>query len=106
MSLHEVQSAPDPHLDEPVQIPITGELDLHTFRPSEIPDLLPEYFDECIKRSIFTVRVIHGKGTGSLREGVHSLLDRLPQVLSWQHPASATTGSWGATWVYLRPDAA
>jgi hypothetical protein len=28
--------------DEPHPVPITGELDLHTFRPSEIGELLPE----------------------------------------------------------------
>jgi DNA-nicking Smr family endonuclease len=106
MSLHEVIPIPEPNPDEPVQFPITGELDLHTFRPSEIGDLLPDYFDECIKRSILTVRVIHGKGTGTLREGVHQLLDKLPQVSSWQWPASPQSGHWGATWVWLRPDAA
>ena len=55
---------------QPVEIPITNELDLHTFRASEVSALLPEYFAECRKRNILRVRVIHGKGTGALREGV------------------------------------
>lgn len=92
--------------DEPIQFPITGELDLHAFRPSEIGDLLPDYFAECIKRGILTVRVVHGKGSGNLREGVHRLLEKLPEVLSWQWPAGGQSGCWGATWVWLRPDAA
>jgi DNA-nicking Smr family endonuclease len=104
--IHELGPDPDSATDEPIPFPITGELDLHTFRPSEIGDLLPDYFAECIKRGILTVRVIHGKGTGTLREGVHRLLETLPVVESWQWPASPTTGHWGATWVYLRPDAA
>jgi DNA-nicking Smr family endonuclease len=83
------------------EVPITGELDLHTFRAGELGELLPEYFAECRKRGIFTVRVIHGKGTGALREGVHRLLDRLPEVLDYQYPAGAGSGSWGATWVRL-----
>ena len=88
--------------DEPVPIEITGVLDLHTFRPSEIGSLLPEYFLECQKKGLTTVRVIHGKGTGALREGVHRLLPNLPQVASWQWPASNQTGGWGATWVWLK----
>lgn len=85
--------------------PITGELDLHTFHPSEIGELLPEYFAECRKLGILSVRVIHGKGTGALREGVHSLLRKLPEVRDFQYPASIATGAWGATWVYLHPAA-
>lgn len=88
--------------EQPVEIPITGELDLHAFRPSEIGDLLPEYFRECAMRGIFSVRVVHGKGTGALREGVHRLLPRLPMVAEWTWPASASAGGWGATWVALR----
>lgn len=82
--------------------PITDELDLHAFRPSEIGELLPEYFAECRKRRILTVRVIHGKGSGALREGVHALLQKLPEVREFQYPAGSNSGAWGATWVFLR----
>ena len=92
----------DPFSDEPVPLPITGELDLHTFRPNEIGDLLPDYFEACLAKGITTVRVIHGKGTGTLREGVHRLLEKLPMVASWQWPAGGQSGTWGATWVWLK----
>lgn len=87
--------------DAPVEVPIRDEIDLHTFRPSEIGGLLPEYFRACRERGILAVRVIHGKGTGTLREGVHRLLDQLPEVETY-HPAGESSGGWGATWVYLR----
>ena len=87
--------------DEPHPVPITNELDLHLFRPSEIGELLPEYFGECQRAGIRGVRVIHGKGTGTLRESVHSLLRKLPEVQVFHYPAAA--GGWGATWVILRP---
>lgn len=92
----------NPFDEAPVEIPITSELDLHTFRASEIGDLLPAYFSECRERGILTVRVIHGKGTGTLREGVHRLLGQMPGVASWTWPAGGRSGGWGATWVYLR----
>ena len=88
--------------EEPVEIPIRDELDLHTFRPNEIGELLPEYFHACREKGILAVRVIHGKGTGALREGVIRLLDKLPEVKSYQ-AAGAGSGGWGATWVYLAP---
>lgn len=86
-----------------VEHPIGPELDLHTFRPGEIGSLIPEYLAECRKRGILRVRLIHGKGSGTLRTGVHQLLARLPEVREWIWPADETSGSWGATWVILRP---
>ncbi len=94
----------DEDLPDEVELPITGELDLHTFRPGDISTLLPDYFEECRKRGILSVRVIHGKGTGALREGVHRVLEKLPGVASWTWPAAATYGGWGATWVHLQAD--
>jgi DNA-nicking Smr family endonuclease len=87
---------------EPIQMPITGELDLHTFRPDEVKDLLPDYFGACREKGILVVRVVHGKGTGNLRRTVHALLSRLPEVSSFA-PAGEQMGGWGATMVTLRP---
>jgi DNA-nicking Smr family endonuclease len=89
-----------------VEIEITHELDLHTFQPGEVSDLLDDYLSECQNRGILTVRVIHGKGTGILRMGVHQKLQRMGIVESIAWPASAETGGWGATWVKLKADAA
>ncbi len=83
-----------------VEIPIDGTLDLHTFNPREVKELLPAYIEECRERGIFEVRVIHGKGTGMLRETVHSILKKLPGIRSFKL-ADETGGSWGATIVQL-----
>ncbi len=88
--------------DDPVRIDITGELDLHTFQPREVVDLLTDYISECQKRHILNVRIIHGKGTGTLRTGVHEKLARMDIIESITWPASASTGGWGATWVRLK----
>lgn len=85
-----------------VDLPIEGVLDLHTFRPDEVKDLLREYFTACREKGILEVRVIHGKGMGILRETVHSVLRRLPEVVSFRI-AGGDAGSWGATIVMLRP---
>lgn len=87
---------------EPVRIPITGELDLHAFRPAEVASLLDEYFAECLRRGLREVRVVHGKGTGTLRTTVHACLRRSPAVTGFRL-GDEHSGGWGATLVTLRP---
>jgi DNA-nicking Smr family endonuclease len=97
-----MSAADNDTIPDVVEHPIGPELDLHTFRPAEIGSLLPEYLAECRKRGLFRVRIIHGKGSGTLRTGVHQLLAHLPEVLQWIWPADETSGAWGATWVVLK----
>lgn len=87
--------------EEPVEIPINGELDLHAFNPGETGSLLPEYLQACLEKEIYTVRIIHGKGTGALREFVRAQLAKYPYVKDWRN-ANAHEGSWGATMVELQ----
>ena len=85
---------------EPIELPINGELDLHTFRPSEISELVPDYIGLCLEKGIQRVRIIHGKGIGTLRTMVHALLKRDPRVRRFEL-AGADEGGWGATIVWL-----
>lgn len=86
---------------EPVILPIDGTLDLHSFRPQDIKELIPDYFAECQKMGISQVRIIHGKGTGTLRRSVHAILGRLDNVKRFKI-AGEDGGSWGATLVDLQ----
>ncbi len=87
--------------NEPVKQPIDGVLDLHTFNPNDVKDLVPEYLAECRKRGILQVRIIHGKGTGVLKRTVQSILDKLPYVESFR-TAEEEAGGWGATIIILK----
>jgi DNA-nicking Smr family endonuclease len=87
--------------DNPVRIPIDGVLDLHAFRAEEVKSLVPEYLEECRRRGIRQVRIIHGKGTGALRRTVLSLLRNNPYVRSFK-TADLGGGGWGATEVILK----
>ena len=88
--------------DSPFDLPIDGVLDLHTFRPGDVGDLVPDYLAECRARGIRQVRVIHGKGIGNLKRSVHAILSRMPEVISFSE-AGAHFGGSGATIVNLRP---
>jgi len=86
---------------EPLRLPIEDVLDLHTFSPRDVPELLEDYFDECLKAGIFSVRLIHGKGSGILKKRVHALLKRSPLVAAFKD-APPDAGGWGATLVALQ----
>ncbi len=85
---------------EPIEMSITGELDLHTFRPSDIGDLIPDYLEACLEKGITEVRLVHGKGSGALKRGAIAILERLEIVDSYRQ-AHPLAGGWGATMVYL-----
>lgn len=85
---------------KPVKIPIDGILDLHTFKPKEVPDLLTDYFTACIEKGIFSVRIVHGKGKGILKKKVLELLAKNQLVASFR-PTPPEAGGWGATLVDL-----
>jgi len=86
---------------DPIELPIEDVLDLHTFHPRDIPELIPEYLSACKKNGIASVRIIHGKGKGVLKKRVHEILTKSPLVKSFKD-APAEAGSWGATIVELR----
>jgi len=92
---------PPPPADAPVRIPINGELDLHTFQPRETALVIDAYIEACLEKGIGSVRIIHGKGTGTLRETVHAHLRRHPRVASFRL-GDETSGGWGATLAQLR----
>ena len=50
--------------DDTVVLPIEDSLDLHTFHPRDVPDLIPDYLEACREQGILEVRIIHGKGKG------------------------------------------
>jgi DNA-nicking Smr family endonuclease len=87
--------------DEPVEIPVDGVLDLHSFRAEEVKKLVPDYLEECRRMGILHVRIIHGKGTGALRRTVLCLLERNPHIASFR-TADTSGGGWGATEVVLK----
>lgn len=59
------------------------------------------FIDQALLAGISQVRIIHGKGTGVLRDGIQAYLKSLPQVAKYEM-AGYTEGGAGATNVYLK----
>lgn len=89
-------------MPDPIIVPIEDVLDLHTFNPREVGDLIKGYLFECIRTNIYTVRIIHGKGTGRLKARVLECLRQNRFVASFRD-APPQAGGWGATIVELNP---
>ena len=85
-----------------VEFPIDGIIDLHTFNPRDVKELLPDYLAACREKGITEVRVIHGKGKGFLRNTIQSILRRSPGVAAFR-TAGEDEGGWGATIVLFGP---
>lgn len=86
-------------MEEPIELPIDGILDLHFFKPKEVKYLVADYIQACLEKEIFSIRIIHGKGKGVLRRLVHSILDKHDEVSSYR--LADDRSSWGATLVEL-----
>ncbi|HEU0031815.1 MAG TPA: Smr/MutS family protein [Kofleriaceae bacterium] len=94
---------PDEPVDADPPVSVLGdELDLHTFLPRECADVVEEYVRAAQEAGMTRVRIIHGKGTGTLRRIVHAVLAKHPAVARFQL-ADGASGSWGATIAELRP---
>jgi len=67
-------------MDEPVEVPIGPELDLHSFAPRDIPSVVDEYLVQAAANGLSEVRLVHGRGQGVQRGIVQAALERHPLV--------------------------
>jgi dsDNA-specific endonuclease/ATPase MutS2 len=74
-------------MTESVELPIEDNIDLHSFKPLEIPDLIEEYLYQATRHGYREVRIIHGKGIGVQRKIVHSILRKSPRVINFRDAA-------------------
>lgn len=89
-----------PEPDEPIRIPVTDVLDLHTVHPRDVRGVVEEYLAEAERMNLTALRIIHGRGIGVQREMVRRILAQNPRVLGFGD-APLESGGWGATIVTL-----
>ena len=74
----------------------TSEVDFRGMRVDELEDALNHALDEAVLADFPYLRIIHGKGTGALRQRVREVLERDPRVKSFA-VAPANQGGDGVT---------
>ena len=89
-----------PDEERPTEIPITDVLDLHPFRPQEVPSVVREYIAAAHRAGLTRLRIIHGRGSGVQRKTVRTILERDPRVTGFGD-APLEAGGWGATWLTM-----
>lgn len=80
---------------------ISPEINLLGKTVDEATSELDKYLDDARLAHLETVRIIHGKGTGALRKGIHEYLRRQRNVADF-HLAEYGEGDAGVTIVKLR----
>ena len=85
-----------------VELPIEDFIDLHTFAPGDIPQVVESYLEAASAKGFCEVRLIHGKGKGVQRAQVQRTLAGHPLVRSFRD-APPQQGGWGATVAALVP---
>ncbi len=87
--------------EQPIQILVEDSIDLHSFPPRDVPDVVDAYLEEASRKGFTEVRLIHGRGIGVQRDRVQKLLARHPLVSGF-HDAPPDRGGWGATIAYIK----
>jgi DNA mismatch repair protein MutS2 len=79
---------------------IDPEIHLRGLTADEAITRLDKYLDDATIGEVSPVRIVHGKGTGALREAIHSYLRKHPSVASF-HVAELNDGGDGVTVAHL-----
>ena len=80
---------------------ISREIDIRGLMVDEAEMVVGKFLDDAEMAGLSQVLVIHGKGTGALRKGIHAYLRHHPSVVSFQF-ADINEGGTGATVVNLK----
>jgi DNA mismatch repair protein MutS2 len=82
---------------------VPDEIHLRGLTVDEALPELDKYLDDAYLAGRRTVRIIHGKGTGALREAVRRYLRQHPHIASFEY-AQAIEGGIGATVAQMRTE--
>lgn len=80
---------------------ISPEINVIGLNVEEANHIIDKYLDDAKLAKLETIRVVHGKGTGKLKSGIHSFLKKHPHVKSYRM-GSFGEGEMGVTVVTLK----
>ena len=80
---------------------IRPQIDVRGMTVLEAEDVLGKFIDDAVFTGLSKILLIHGKGTGALRQGLQDYLKRHRSVLTFSF-ADISEGGTGATVVELK----
>ena len=80
---------------------VASEINVIGLNVDQAIPIVDKYLDDCYMANLESARIVHGKGTGRLRDGIHSFLKKNPHVKSYRM-GTYGEGEMGVTVVYLR----
>ena len=83
------------------QLKFKQEIDVRGMRGDEAVQAVTYFIDDAIRFSVSRVRILHGTGTGALRQSIRQYLSTIPGVASY-HDEDVRFGGAGITVVNLK----
>lgn len=80
---------------------VTSEINVIGLNVDQALPLVDKYLDDCYIANLPSCRIVHGKGTGALRKGIHTFLKKYPHVKSYRL-GTFGEGEMGVTIVELK----
>lgn len=80
---------------------VSSEINVIGLNVDEAIPLIDKYLDDCYIANLPSCRIVHGKGTGALRKGIHTFLKKYPHVKSYRL-GTFGEGEMGVTIVELK----
>ncbi len=80
---------------------ISSEINVIGLNVDQAIPIIDKYLDDCSMANLEQARIVHGKGTGKLRIGIHNFLKKHPHVKSFRL-GTFGEGEMGVTIVYLK----
>ena len=74
-------------------VPIGAEIDLHSFRPKDIPSVIDEYLSAARAKGFRRVRIVHGRGKGVQRGIVQNVLEHHALVAAFDDDHTSHLGA-------------
>ncbi len=79
---------------------VASELNVIGLNVDQAIPIVDKYLDDCYMANLEYARIVHGKGTGRLRDGIHAFLKKHPHVKSFRL-GTFGEGEIGVTVVYF-----
>jgi DNA mismatch repair protein MutS2 len=103
-AVRRTERVPDEHMSgtvRPLKLDAPTEIDVRGMRARDAVAVIERALNDAVLGGVLRLTIIHGTGTGQLREAIHAYLEQHPLVASYRVGQAGST-DWGRTYVELR----